>query len=263
MYTRCPNCRTTFAVTDEQLQVRGGVVRCGECRHVFRADRYLMDSLPVSKGTHRGQRTVVEKAGKTGAASGKPSADSKQDRLSSQLPTLDELLWGRKRSRIRPVFWVAGNLLVLVFLGVQFVYFYSTELAQNVELKPYIQKACDRLGCTIRPRIDAGLIELTRVRISPHPRYIKVLRLRASLINRASFSQPFPLMEVTLSDRRGRLVGRRTFRPEEYLKKANNELREMIPNVIARARLEFTNPNLYTDGFEIRLIADPVYLASR
>jgi predicted Zn finger-like uncharacterized protein len=34
-YTRCPGCRTIFRVTDEQLALRDGQVRCGHCKHVF------------------------------------------------------------------------------------------------------------------------------------------------------------------------------------------------------------------------------------
>ena len=264
MYTRCPQCRTIFAVSDEQLEARGGVVRCGECHHVFRADRYLMDALPSSSAARKGgarpsvtghivaDEKSVSEPKRPGINSNKATAK----KSSSPLPTLDELLWGKKRSRIRPIFWALGNLLVLAILVAQVIYFYSTQLAQYPELRPYIKKACNRLGCTIRPQIDAGLIELTQTRVSPHPKYIRVLRLRASLINRASFSQPFPLMEVTLSNHRGELVGRRTFRAEEYLKKSKDMPTEMIPNVIIRAELEFTTPNLRADGFEIRLIAD-------
>ena len=256
MYTRCPQCRTTFAVSDEQLQAPGGVVRCGECHHVFRADRFLMDSLPSTR-----------KAVKTPAPPARRTATNRNDqsgtkKVTGHLPTLDELLWGKKRSRVRPVFWALGNLLVLAILAGQIVYFYSTELAHYPELRPYIKEACARLGCVIRPQVDAGLIELTKTRISPHPKYARVLRLRASLINRASFSQPYPLMEVTLSNHRGVLVGRRTFRPEEYLQKKIQINDYMIPNVIIRAEIEFTNPSQRADGFEIRLLADPQHLVT-
>lgn len=264
MFTRCPRCRTTFAVSDEQLQARGGVVRCGECHNVFRADRYLMDSLPRSGKPVSAGPGVATGASVKGTNAASPQrekrAESVREKLKHPLPTLDELLWGKKRSRIRPVFWALGNILVLVILGAQIIYFYSTELAAVPELRPYIRMACTRMGCTIQPQVDAGLIELTQTRISPHPKYVGVLRLRASLINRASFSQPYPLMEVTLSNRRGALVGRRTFRPEEYLAKKIDKDEFMVPNVIIRAEIEFTNPARQPEGFEIRLLPDPKQL---
>jgi len=35
--TRCPNCQAMFRVVADQLKLRGGLVRCGTCRHVFDA----------------------------------------------------------------------------------------------------------------------------------------------------------------------------------------------------------------------------------
>jgi predicted Zn finger-like uncharacterized protein len=35
--TRCPNCQAVFRVVSDQLKLRGGLVRCGSCRHVFDA----------------------------------------------------------------------------------------------------------------------------------------------------------------------------------------------------------------------------------
>jgi predicted Zn finger-like uncharacterized protein len=35
--TRCPSCLALFRVAPDQLKLRGGLVRCGACRHVFDA----------------------------------------------------------------------------------------------------------------------------------------------------------------------------------------------------------------------------------
>lgn len=34
-FTRCPGCATVYRVTGEQLSIRGGQVRCGQCRTIF------------------------------------------------------------------------------------------------------------------------------------------------------------------------------------------------------------------------------------
>ena len=55
MKTRCPNCRTVFRITTDQIRRRAGRVRCGRCRVVFNALDDLLDesldsllvSLPV------------------------------------------------------------------------------------------------------------------------------------------------------------------------------------------------------------------------
>jgi predicted Zn finger-like uncharacterized protein len=49
MLTRCPYCSTTFRVTPDQLKIRQGQVRCGQCRRVFDALRALDEN--VAKAT--------------------------------------------------------------------------------------------------------------------------------------------------------------------------------------------------------------------
>lgn len=44
--TACPQCQTRFRVTEEQLQIRNGNVRCGRCAHVFNALESLIEESP-------------------------------------------------------------------------------------------------------------------------------------------------------------------------------------------------------------------------
>lgn len=48
MLTRCPHCQTGFRVTPEQLKMRQGRVRCGECRIVFDALDTLADEASAA-----------------------------------------------------------------------------------------------------------------------------------------------------------------------------------------------------------------------
>ncbi len=43
LFTRCPECETTFRVTDETLKKASGQVRCGRCASVFNAYAELHD----------------------------------------------------------------------------------------------------------------------------------------------------------------------------------------------------------------------------
>lgn len=48
LFTRCPECETTFRVTDEALKKAHGQVRCGRCASVFNAYAELQDSAKVA-----------------------------------------------------------------------------------------------------------------------------------------------------------------------------------------------------------------------
>ncbi len=43
--TRCPQCQTSFRVTEAQLRIAEGSVRCGACLFVFQAEDYLLSPL--------------------------------------------------------------------------------------------------------------------------------------------------------------------------------------------------------------------------
>src|SRR5688572_20066104 len=50
LFTRCPECETTFRVTDETLKKANGQVRCGRCASVFNAYTELQDPGAKSSG---------------------------------------------------------------------------------------------------------------------------------------------------------------------------------------------------------------------
>ena len=52
--TRCPNCHALFRVAADQLKLRGGLVRCGACRHAFDATGTLsyVDDATLSTPAH-------------------------------------------------------------------------------------------------------------------------------------------------------------------------------------------------------------------
>lgn len=159
------------------------------------------------------------------------------------------------RLQTRLPFWILGNVLLLSALLAQGIYFYGSELARSSPaLKPVLAEVCHVLGCKLTPPLDINLIDLMEARVAPHPKFNKALRIRATLVNRASFSQAFPTMEVTLSDSNGQVVARRAFRPEEYVEKTRVDGELMPPNVAIPVLLDVTHPDNRALGYEIRLL---------
>ena len=85
--TRCPRCDATFRVVSDQLKLRGGLVRCGDCRHVFDAIgslSYVEESAlritgddPASGAALRRERTAAAAATERAAADRTiPTSDS-------------------------------------------------------------------------------------------------------------------------------------------------------------------------------------------
>jgi predicted Zn finger-like uncharacterized protein len=255
MYTQCPACRTTFKITPAQLVARGGRVRCGICTAIFHAKQRLLQVAPqasppplTAPAEVSTKKTKRKRVGQFRRATLVWPVGAGAD-----LPVVTELSGlGEARSPGRPVLWGLGNLLLLTVLAGHFVFFYRDELATIPSWRPLVTEFCHHAGCKIRPRRDIALIEQLQTTIAPHPKYENALRIRTTLVNRASFSQAYPWLEVSLTNNAGTVLARRAFTPAQY--QETPATGELTPNVVAAALLDVTNPDGKAVGYEIRLV---------
>jgi predicted Zn finger-like uncharacterized protein len=276
LLTRCPACDTTFSVTNAHMAARNGLVRCGRCATVFQAKHQLVEppsaggSKRPAKGAARSKAARVSDRKRSGKERGRVSKkqatrpvpapafeEDMADTMSPEefvTPALARIFLGSQQSRARFVLWGLTALLLLFTLLGQSVYFYASELARQPRLGPWVTAACQRLGCAVRPRQDVTLIELLRTHVAPNPERPGALRIRTSMVNRAAFAQPYPLMELTLSTSNGEIAARRTFLPRQYLGRATLAQR-MAPHVVVDSVLDITRPKTKPASFEIRLVA--------
>ncbi len=82
--TKCPQCGALFRVVADQLKLRGGLVRCGQCRAVFDA----IGSLTYVDDTALAQSRTVAGAARSTAPAPAPPADDERarDRRSVRRP---------------------------------------------------------------------------------------------------------------------------------------------------------------------------------
>lgn len=267
MYTRCPACLTTFKVTPAQLEARRGMVRCGICSAIFRAEQRLLQvpsqpgaeaTAPSREQTVSAKKTRRVRGGKNRSASSRQrrarvTPDQATSAEDAAIPTVTELeVIAKPRSFWRPFFWSLGNLALLILIAGQVLYFYHDELAADPSWRPVVSEFCDHAGCELRPRRDIARIELLQTSIAPHPKYANALRIRAMLVNRAAFAQAHPGMEISLTSSAGSVLARRTFAPAQYLETPATAA--LTPNVVATALLDVTNPDGKAVGYEIRLV---------
>jgi predicted Zn finger-like uncharacterized protein len=285
MYTQCPTCQTVFRITMEQLQAHNGTVRCGHCTKVFNADQQLFDDIPAVEKEKKPASTSKKRTGGKAKpattraprrAKEKPAEVEVEEIVAAEPPLAPieiatpatvatpedaalraDFLFRKRRRGPASAWWIAGNALLALVLLAQATYFYRDALASSEILRPTLEQWCDRLGCDLLPRADVARIELIQpTKIEPHPKFENILRLRATMVNRANVPQPFPLMEITLTDTVGAILARRSFTPEEYLVRLGLTETEMFPHVAINAQLDITNPDNKASGYEINFVAD-------
>jgi hypothetical protein len=147
-------------------------------------------------------------------------------------------------------FWGTGVIVLLILFILQYAYYTRNDLARYPELRPFVQTLCNVIRCELPMQQDIGKIKLTHRDITVHPRVKGALLINAVVVNNANFAQPFPIMQITLSDIAGRVIARRRFQPTEYLDADVNIRRGMPPNSHVQIVLEISDPGKDAENFE-------------
>jgi len=151
--------------------------------------------------------------------------------------------------------WSAAALIFLVLLGGQVKYFFVDRYAQHPLLRPYLAGFCEIAACQLPPRQDPRRFTLTRTQIDLHPLQPGALRVTVKLVNEATFAQPYPRLRLTLTDRDGWVVGRRTFSPGQYLRPGRPEV--LRSGELGAVFLDLARPHEKAVGFQVDVVGAP------
>lgn len=139
--------------------------------------------------------------------------------------------------------WGLLNSLALLLLLGQYTYNNFAELARQDSTRPWLETMCQLLDCQLPSKVDVRQIKSSNLLVRSHPEFSGALLVDAIIYNRASFSQPFPLLEMTFSDLNGALLASRLFKPQEYLGGELAGQSNMPPQIPIHIALEILEPS--------------------
>lgn len=152
-------------------------------------------------------------------------------------------------SRVSTVAWVGGGTLALLLLAGQIIYALAPGAAETSAVRQWARSLCAMVGCSVPLIKDTSKIVMINRSVRPHPGVEGTLLITAIFRNEAAHAQPFPIVEVTLSDLRGQRVGMRRFEPEEYLETGNDIEQGMQPMTLVPVTLEVIEPESEAPDF--------------
>ncbi|WP_448106187.1 DUF3426 domain-containing protein [Pseudomonas azerbaijanoccidentalis] len=154
-----------------------------------------------------------------------------------------QLDWQKRRSPWgRRFFWLLMILLGAGALVGQYVAYHFDELARQDQYRPWFQQLCPQIGCTVPSKVDIAKIKSSNLVVRSHPEFSGALVVDAIIYNRATFSQPFPLLELRFADLNGHLIASRRFKPGEYLNGDLEGMVEMPPQTPIHIALDILDP---------------------
>jgi predicted Zn finger-like uncharacterized protein len=223
MITRCPECATAFRISEQQLQARGGRVRCGRCREVFNA---LTSLETPAEAAVAEQNSTLALASVEEAAP--PPVQPPPRRPVTSAPSIEPVrdttyeaeFGGQRRARAGRLIWSLASVVLLLGLVAQALYYFRGAVAVVFpETKPYVYAMCAELGCEVPLPRRAELMTIETSDLQAAPASPGVILLSATLRNRAAFPQDYPALELTLTNERDQPLARRVVAAREYLRR--------------------------------------------
>ncbi|AZF19388.1 DUF3426 domain-containing protein [Pseudomonas sp. R3-52-08] len=142
----------------------------------------------------------------------------------------------------RRLTWIVLVLLAAAGLAGQYIAYQFDELARQDAYRPWFQQLCPKLGCTVPSRVDIAHIKSSNLVVRSHPEFAGALVVDAIIYNRATFSQPFPQLELRFADLNGGLIASRRFKPAEYLSGELAGVSEMPSQTPIHISLDILDP---------------------
>jgi predicted Zn finger-like uncharacterized protein len=146
--------------------------------------------------------------------------------------------------------WTAGVAILALVFVLQVVHAGRNDIVRNETFGPALAGAYGFLGLSVLAPTDLSAYELRQWGAASDPREANRLLLRASIVNRASYAQPLPLLRLTLQDRFGGTLGQRDVGPDDYLP-GSGAPSLLAPGQRADALIRIVDPGSEAVGFEL------------
>lgn len=144
--------------------------------------------------------------------------------------------WGRL------IAWSLACLVATLTLLGQYIVFNLADLAASERWRPLLVQACDTLKCQLPSPGNVRKLAVREVVSRSHPKVEGALVVDALLVNRASYTQPLPVLLLTFTDRNDQVVASRLFKPQDYLKGEAAGLSQLPPAIPVHIAIEIWDP---------------------
>jgi predicted Zn finger-like uncharacterized protein len=157
-------------------------------------------------------------------------------------------------SRWQKVLWGLGFIAALALLLGQLAYVNFSTLAHGA-LRPWLERVCAVANCSLPPQSDISQLRTSSLIVRSHPTHRGALAVDAIITNVASFSQPYPLLQLQFSDLNGAPVANRRFLPSEYLAGELSGSRLMPTQQPVHIALELVDPGPQAVNYSLTVVA--------
>ena len=244
MQAKCPHCHTLFRVTDSQLDMADGMVRCGFCKEVFdaRAKNEFHDNEDQPDAFEDTQQKEIQqpKLFARNEPDDEPIFTGEANGIAPEALGTDG--YAKPYSNVATAAWSLAILVLIAALAVEYIWFNQPQLLHDQQLQPVTAKLCALTDCERLQRRDPSQIQMISRNVYTHPNEKDALMISTTLVNNAPYAQPYPRVQIDFSNVRGALIASRRFIPEEYLQIDSEQLQLLQSGIPTTFGLEIKDP---------------------
>jgi len=246
-----------------EVTVSKGMLRCGECMEVFDSSKNISTTMQepfvdIELENKAKFETISEESLKTLSAlddwqnspadeiddqinlkKTKPKSKTEQVKTPSEKPKYQSNTFTTRgveetEEEVKPkltINWpIVASALLGLLLVLQLAFSYDTLFSKSIQY-------------------DTKKIQMLNHNVFAHPIEKNVLLISASIENTAEFNQPFPTLEVRLTNSKAELVALRRFTPDEYLDNYSSD-KLLVKNRSTSIKLKIQDPGNQATRFQ-------------
>lgn len=153
--------------------------------------------------------------------------------------------------------WAALSALLCLLFAVQYLTFNFKELARTPEWRGFYTTVCGAFGCPLPSPSDVTRLHGANLVVRKHPTFSNALVVDVLLVNKASYQQPFPIIELGFTNLQGSSIASRRFVPDEYLQGDLTGHSTMPINQPVHISLEILDPGEDAVNYTVRFFPFP------
>ncbi|MBV1878649.1 MAG: DUF3426 domain-containing protein [Pseudomonadales bacterium] len=151
--------------------------------------------------------------------------------------------------------WCSFNLLLLLLLLGQYLWFNMHSLSQDISLRSYYIRACEIIDCQLQEFQNVQALTATDLVIRSHQGNDNALIIDAIVKNAAPYRQLLPRLKLRFRSINGRILASRKLLPAEYLGGEMVGLRFIPANTEIRLSLEIVDPGIKAVSYSLVVLA--------
>jgi predicted Zn finger-like uncharacterized protein len=148
--------------------------------------------------------------------------------------------------------WFLAVLVVATGLFMQVRYWLFDELSAIPSARAPLEAFCRLAGCNVPAPLMGPAFRVLQTRVDLDPQLPSAVIVKVHLVNRTVTPRPYPAIQLTLTDREGETIGKRTYTAEDYSTPADAS--ELPADSVAVISLHLTSPDESAVGFEASIV---------